>query len=139
MAVPTVLRITRLVSKPGLGAMLVERCAAIAVRERELRPDAYFVLQGRRLLDGDRTEVVSITDWRDLEHVRARMPEAAPTDRPPFYEEYADCLDDWRIELFELTWTTTTGAIEGSRTDDAGANGWTKADPHSTPTLEVPG
>ena len=109
MAVPTVLRITRLISKPGQGAALVERCAAIADRERALRPDAYFVLQGRRLLDGDRTEVVSITQWHDLEHVRERMPQAAPADRPPFYEEYADCLDEWRIDLFELTWTTATG------------------------------
>jgi hypothetical protein len=99
LAVPTVLRITRLISKPGLGGVLVERCTAIAERER------------RRLLDGDRTEVVSITQWDDLEHVRDRMPEAAPSDRPPFYEEYADCLDEWRIELFEMTWTTATGLV----------------------------
>jgi hypothetical protein len=114
VAVPTVLRITRLVSKPGMGAMLVERCAAIAVRERALRPDAYVVLQARRLLDGDRTEVVSITEWQDLEHVRSHMPEAAPEDAPPFYQEYADVLDDWKVELYELTWTTATGAV---RTD----------------------
>jgi hypothetical protein len=111
LAVPTVLRITRLISKPGLGGVLVERCTAIAERERRLRPDAYVVSQGRRLLDGDRTEVVSITQWDDLEHVRDRMPEAAPSDRPPFYEEYAYCLDEWRIELFEMTWTTATGLV----------------------------
>lgn len=112
VGVPTVLRITRLVSKPGLGAVLVERCAAIAVRERALRPDAYFVLQGRRLLDGDRTEVVSITQWHDLEHVRDHMPEAAPSDMPPFHAEYADVLDAWSVELYELTWSTPTGAVE---------------------------
>lgn len=111
MAVPTVLRITRLISKPGMGAVLVERCTAIAERERTLRPDAYVVLQGRRLLEDDRTEVVSITQWNDLEHVREHMPEAAPVDLPPFHAEYADVLDTWAVELFELTWTTATGPV----------------------------
>ena len=111
MDAPTVLRITRLVSRAGRGPMLVERCAAIATRERVLHPNAFVVFQGRRLLPGDRIELVSITQWRDLELVRGNLPAAAPP-APPFYQEYADALESWQVELFEATWTPDAGAVD---------------------------
>jgi len=102
---PTVLRITRLLSRPGLGATLVERCAGIGARETALHPGEFVVHQGRRLRSGDRTEVVSITLWHDMEHVREHMP-ARPPSSPPFLEEYEDLVETWTVELLEVTWTS---------------------------------
>jgi hypothetical protein len=105
---PTVLRITRLLSRPGLGATLVERCASIGTRETTLHPNEFVVHQARRLRSGDRTEVVSITLWHDMEHVRRHMP-PRPGPEPPFFEEYEDLVESWNVELLEVTYTSANG------------------------------
>jgi hypothetical protein len=106
-----VVRITRLVSRPGRGPELVDRCRAIADRERVHHPAAYRVVQARQPLDGDRVEVVSITYWIDLELMQAYVPAARHT-RPAFWDEYADTLESWAVEVFEVTWTTEGGSSE---------------------------
>jgi hypothetical protein len=100
---PRAIRITRLVSRPGLGPELAERCRRIAERERVNYPGAYHVIQGRMPLDGDRVELVSITEWYDLD-LMARLMPAGDHAQPAFYEEYADCIEDWRVEALEVTW-----------------------------------
>jgi hypothetical protein len=103
VAVPRVVRITRLLSKPGLGAELVDRCRHIADREHALHPGAFEVVQARQPIGDDRVEVVSITGWIDLALMGALMaPE--PHAQPAFWDEYADCVESWRIEVFEVTW-----------------------------------
>lgn len=102
-AVPQVVRITRLVSRPGMGAELAARCRAIATRERINHPGAYVVTQARQPIDGDRVEVISITQWIDLDLMRRLMP-AGAYEQPAFHDEYADCLESWRVEVFEVTW-----------------------------------
>jgi hypothetical protein len=102
---PRVVRITRLVSKPGCGADLAARCRRIAERERANYPDAYHVVQARQPLDRDRIELISITEWTDLE-LMARLMPAGPLEEPAFYSEYADCCESWRVEIFEVTWPT---------------------------------
>lgn len=110
MGVPTVLRITRLVSKPGQGPALVACCAAIADRERALHPGEFLVFQGRRLLDRDRFQLVSITQWENLDLIRDVMPTEPPT-QPPFHDEYVAYLESWRVDLYEATWMPETGTI----------------------------
>jgi hypothetical protein len=104
-AAPRVVRITRLISKPGCGADLVARCRRIAERERVNHPGAYHVVQARQPLDGDRVELISITEWIDLELLARLMP-AGPLEQPAFWSEYADCCESWRVEVFEVTWPT---------------------------------
>ena len=103
--VPRVVRITRLVSKPGCGADLAARCRLIAERERANHPHAYHVVQARQPLEGDRIELISITEWTDLE-LMARLMPAGPLQEPAFWPEYADCCESWRVEVFEVTWPT---------------------------------
>lgn len=100
---PRVVRITRLVSRPGMGAELADRCRRIASRERERHPGAYLVTQARQPLDDDRVEVISITQWIDLA-LMARLMPAGRHEVPAFHDEYADCLESWRVEVFEVTW-----------------------------------
>ena len=103
MPTPLAIRITRLVSRPGHGPELAERCRRIAERERAKYPGAYHVIQGRLPLDGDRVELVSITEWYDLQLMARLMP---PDDvrEPAFFAEYADLIEDWRVEALEVTW-----------------------------------
>lgn len=108
---PNVLRITRLVSRPTMGPALVSRCMEIAERERTTNPGAYTVVQARRLLDGDRIEVVSLTRWLDLDAMLRYVPPTADPEQPPFYDEYATAVESWSVDLFELTWTTEDGAL----------------------------
>ena len=108
MVSPTVMRITRLVSRPHQGAELADRCAAIAEREARLHPAAFVVHQGRRLLQGGRTEVVSVTTWSDLRVVREHLPAGSP-ESPPFLDEYADLIESWSVEMFEVTRTPENG------------------------------
>lgn len=100
---PRVVRITRLVSRPGMGAELVHRCRRIAERERALHPGAYQVTQARQPLEDDQVELVSITQWFDLALMASLMP-AGRHEQPAFHDEYADCLESWRVEVFEVTW-----------------------------------
>jgi hypothetical protein len=109
-AAPRVVRMTRLVSLPGHGAELVERCRQIADRERANHPEAYHVIQGRQPLEGNRVEVVSFTEWMDLGLMRELMP-ASAYERPAFFDEYSDVLESWRVEVFEVTWTTEDGSL----------------------------
>ncbi len=104
-ALPRAVRITRLVSKPGVGADLAARCRRIADRENANHPGAYHVVQARQPLDGDRIEVISITEWVDLE-LMARLMPAGVLEEPAFWSEYADCCESWRVEVFEVTWPT---------------------------------
>lgn len=101
--VPKAVRITRLVSRPGCGAELVERCRHIARREQAAHPDVYLVTQARRPLDGDRIELVSITQWIDLAFMATHVAPDPPTE-PAFHDEYADCIEAWSVEVFEVTW-----------------------------------
>jgi hypothetical protein len=103
MPVPRAIRVTRLVSRPGMGPELAERCRRIADRELLRYPGAYHVIQGRQPLDGDRVEVVSITEWYDLE-LMARLMPAGDITEPAFHDEYADCIESWRVESLEVTW-----------------------------------
>ncbi|HET7726607.1 MAG TPA: hypothetical protein VFK54_04705 [Candidatus Limnocylindrales bacterium] len=100
---PRVVRITRLVSRPGMGAELAHRCRHIAQRERDKYPGAYVVTQARQPLEDDRIEVISITQWIDLA-LMARLMPAGRHELPAFHDEYADCLESWRVEVFEVTW-----------------------------------
>lgn len=106
-----VVRITRLVSRPGRGPELVDHCRAIADRERAHHPAAYRVVQARQPVDGNRVEVVSITYWIDLDVMQAYVPAGQHT-RPAFWDEYADTLESWAVEVFEVTWTTEGGSTE---------------------------
>lgn len=104
MGAPRAVRITRLVSRPGMGPELAERCRIIARREAALYPDAYHVVQARQPLDGDRIELVSVTEWIDLD-LMARLMPAGEITEPAFHHEYADCIESWRVESFEVTYT----------------------------------
>ena len=102
-AVPRAVRITRLVSKPGLGPDLVEACRRIADRELAKYPGAYHVVQARRPVDEGRIELVSITEWFDLD-LMARLMPADPAAGPAFLAEYLDCIESWAVEALEVTW-----------------------------------
>jgi hypothetical protein len=109
-AAPRVVRITRLVSLPGRGPDLVDRCRRIADRERARHPGAYRVVQTRQARDGNRIEVVSITEWIDLDLMQTVIP-PGPHTEPPFWSEYADCVESWEVEVSEVTWTTEDGHL----------------------------
>ena len=108
---PRVVRLTRLVSKPGSGAELVERCRRIADRERAKHPDAYVVTQARQPLDDDRVEVLSITQWIDLGLMQSLMP-SERYDEPAFWDELEEAVERWTVEVFEVTWTTEIGRTD---------------------------
>ena len=101
--VPRAVRITRLISRPGQGSELVERCRRIAARERKRYPGAYIVTQGRAPVDEERVEVVSITQWIDLDLMQSLIP-PGPLTEPAFWPELADIVESWTVELFEVTW-----------------------------------
>lgn len=101
--VPRAVRITRLTSRPGMGSELVNRCRRIATRERRKHPGAYHVVQARQRLDGDRIELLSITEWIDLGLMASLMP-AGPHEVPAFWDEYGECVESWAIEVLEVTY-----------------------------------
>jgi hypothetical protein len=102
-AAPRAVRVTRLVSRPGQGSELVERCRRIAARERLRYPGAYLVTQGRAPVDGERVEVISITQWIDLDLMQSLIP-PGPLAEPAFWSELNDIVESWTVELFEVTW-----------------------------------
>ena len=103
--VPRAVRVTRLVSRPGMGSELTDRCRRIAEREQAKYPGAYHVVQARRPIDDERIELLSITEWFDLD-LMARLMPAGDHVRPAFFEEYADCIERWEVEALEVTWAT---------------------------------